>query len=251
MKPVKISDVITHQIESMILDGGLRPGDRLPPERELAARFEVSRPSLREAIKKLETRGLVEIRRGGGTYVSDLLDQTFSNPLMGLLHHHPETLYDLVEMRESLESVAAYYAAVRATEEDRAALRQRYEAMIEAHENAHVDPATDARRDAEFHIGIAEAAHNVVLLYIMRGLFNLLQSGISTSLERLYTRPGNREIVGEQHQELFDAIIAGDGETARQAAQRHLQFVKRSLVEIDEEEKRIERSRRRLHGLVD
>lgn len=248
MKPAKISDVITHQIESLILEGGLKPGDRLPPERELAARFEVSRPSLREAIRKLETRGLVETRRGGGTYVSSLLDASFANPLMGLLHNHPEALYDLVEMRHSLESVAAYYAAVRGTAEDKSALRARFEAMIAVHGS---DPQTDAKLDTEYHIAIAEAAHNVVLLYIMRGLFNLLHSGITTSLARLYTRSGNHEAICQQHIELFEAIMAGDGERARKAASDHLLFVNRSLAEIDEEEKRIERARRRLHGLMD
>lgn len=251
MKPAKISDVITHQIEALILEGGLKPGDRLPPERELSARFEVSRPSLREAIKKLETRGLVETRRGGGTYVSSLLDASFANPLMGLLHNHPEALYDLVEMRHALESVAAYYAAVRGTPDDKAALRQRFEAMLAVHSSVGSDPQTDAKLDTEYHIAIAEAAHNVVLLYIMRGLFNLLHSGITTSLARLYTRAGNHEAICKQHTELFEAIMAGDGERARKAASDRLLFVKRSLAEIDEEEKRIERARRRLHGLTD
>jgi len=250
VKPAKISDVITHQIEAMILEGGLKPGDRLPPERELSARFEVSRPSLREAIKKLEARGLVETRRGGGTYVSNLLDDSFSNPLLGLLQNHPETLYELVEMRQVLESVTARYAALRATDEDRQLLRMRYEAMLTAHHNR-TDPAVGARLDTEFHIAIAEAAHNVVLLYIMRGLFNLLHSGISTSLAKLYTRAGSAESIDAQHKELFDAVMAGDGERAQTAAHAHLDFVQRTLLEIDEEEKRIERSRRRLQGLID
>ncbi len=252
MKAVKISDVITHQIEAMILDGGLKPGDRLPPERALAARFEVSRPSLREAIKKLETRGLVETRRGGGTYVSNLLDASFTNPLTGLLHNHPETLYDLVEMRHALESVAAYYAALRATEEDRRMLRQRFEAMEAVTcGDRPIDAAQEARLDTEFHIAIAEAAHNVVLLYIMRGLFNLLHSGISTSLVRLYTRPGNDALIRDQHRAVFEAIMAGDGELARALASEHLLFIKRELAQIDDEERRIERARRRLHGLAD
>ena len=85
----------------------------------------------------------------------------------------------------------------------------------------------------------------------MRGLFNLLHSGITTSLARLYTRSGNHEAICQQHTDLFEAIMAGDGERARKAASDHLLFVKRSLAEIDEEEKRIERARRRLHGLTD
>ncbi len=248
LKPAKISDVIVHQIESLILDGGLRPGDRLPPERELAVRFKVSRPSLREAIKKLEARGLVTTRRGGGTYVSGLLDEGFINPLLGLFQSHPETLCDLVEMRHALEGVSAYYAALRGTEADRQILRQRFDAMNAAYHRDE-EPLAEAKLDAEFHIAIAEAAHNVVLLYIMRALFNLLHSSISTSLEKLYTRAGANDRIHQQHARLFEAVMAGEPDAARDAAHEHLAYVKKTIQDIDEETRRSERARRRLQAL--
>ena len=109
----KLSDVIEQQLEFLILEGTLRPGEKLPPERELAKQFDVSRPSLREAIQRLEAKGLLLRRQGGGTFVQSSLWQSFSDPLVELLSDHPESQYDLLETRHALEGIAAYYAALR------------------------------------------------------------------------------------------------------------------------------------------
>ena len=87
----KLSDVIEQQLEFLILEGTLRPGEKLPPERELAKQFDVSRPSLREAIQRLEAKGLLLRRQGGGTFVQSRLWQSFSDPLVELLSDHPES----------------------------------------------------------------------------------------------------------------------------------------------------------------
>lgn len=93
----KLSDVIEQQLEFLILEGTLRPGEKLPPERELAKQFDVSRPSLREAIQRLEAKGLLLRRQGGGTFVQSSLWQSFSDPLVELLSDHPESQYDLLK----------------------------------------------------------------------------------------------------------------------------------------------------------
>ncbi|STT50592.1 transcriptional regulator PdhR [Klebsiella pneumoniae] len=115
----KLSDVIEQQLEFLILEGTLRPGEKLPPERELAKQFDVSRPSLREAIQRLEAKGLLLRRQGGGTFVQSRLWQSFSDPLVELLSDHPESQFDLLETRHALEGIAAYYAALRSNDEDR------------------------------------------------------------------------------------------------------------------------------------
>jgi GntR family transcriptional repressor for pyruvate dehydrogenase complex len=250
VKATRVSDAVIQEIESMILDGVLKPGERLPPERELAKKMGVSRPSLREAIKTLAARDLVESKRGGGTFVSNLLGPSFSNPLMNLFQHHPETLYDLLEVRTTLEGESAYHAAMRATDADLEIIRRRYDAMTRVHAKGE-DAMTNAESDLEFHLAIAEAAHNVVLLYIMRGLFNLLLSSIYTSLEKLFAREGHAERVAEQHQAIFEAIVARDPEAARAAAQAHLRFVEATIREIDQEGVRIKRAQRRLFGFAE
>ena len=129
VKAAKVSDSIVSQIEEMILDGALKPGDRLPPERELALQLDVSRPSLREAIIVLQAKGLVTVRRGGGTYVADAFARAITDPLVDVLERHPDTTFDVLELRVALEEVAAYYAARRANDTDRKIIRRRFEAL--------------------------------------------------------------------------------------------------------------------------
>ena len=102
IKAAKLSDVILQQLENMILEGSLAPGEKLPPERELAKQFEVSRPSLREAIQKLEAKGLVTRRQGGGTFVKNQLEEGLTDPLFDLISKHPESQFDLLEFRHAL-----------------------------------------------------------------------------------------------------------------------------------------------------
>jgi GntR family transcriptional repressor for pyruvate dehydrogenase complex len=245
IKPPKISDSIVQQIEQSIMDGVLRPGEKLPPERELAQQLNVSRPSLREALLKLETKGLLQARRGGGTYVTDIVGPILTDPLVHLLKSHPEATYDILELRHALEEVAAYFAAVRGTEADREILRHRL-AILEAVHHEVNDPLRDAEADTEFHLAIADASHNVALMHIMRGLFNLLRTSICRSLEKLHTQSGNYEIVQEHHRQILEGILQRDPEAARAAAHLHLSFVEKTLREMDIEEVREERSQRRL-----
>ncbi|MGK2889792.1 MAG: GntR family transcriptional regulator [Candidatus Malihini olakiniferum] len=120
----KLSDVIEQQLEFLILEGTLHPGDSPPPERELAKQFDVSRPSLREAIQRLEAKSLLLRRQGGGTFVQNNLWRSVSDPLSELLSTHPESQFDLLETHHVLEGIAAYYAALRGTEEDFQRIRE-------------------------------------------------------------------------------------------------------------------------------
>lgn len=248
INPPKVSDAIVSQIEQLILDGVLKPGERLAPERELAQELNVSRPSLREAITTLKSRGLLRSARGGRHHVVDVVGPAFTDPLVELLKNHPKASFDVLELRHALEEVAAYFAALRATDADRKILQCRFAALEEAQKGQR-DPHRDALVDASFHLAIADASHNVALIHVMRGLFNLLLSHICRSLERLYTRESSYGIVHSQHQVILKAILERDPDAARQAAHVHLAFVETTLRDIDEETARQERSRRRLQGL--
>ncbi len=247
IKQPRLADIVADQIEQMILEGTLKPGERLPAERDLATQFSVSRPSLREAIGKLEARGLLYSRQGGGTYVTDELNKTFADPLNEILGRHPESQFDLLEFRHAMEGVSAYYAAIRSTEADREVIRRRFQELVDLHERR--DSLAEARADAAFHLSIAEAAHNVVLLQVMRGLFSLMEKSIVSSFETLYTKERVRERIPEQHKVLLDAVLAGDAEASRNAAHDHLAFVEETLLEVDREKSRQERSLRRLRQL--
>jgi GntR family transcriptional repressor for pyruvate dehydrogenase complex len=243
VKQPKISDVIMAQLEAMILEGSLKPGQQLPPERELAAQFEVSRPSLREALQKLSARGLIVSRQGGGSFVSDSIGSSMVDPLTQLFSTHPEAQYDLLEFRHALEGVSAYYAALRCTQVDKERLQACYVALQSAHDEKLFEQETKA--DAEFHLAIAEASHNAVLLHTMRSLFTLLHDNIYANLESVYPKRDTRERIHNQHRVLLNAIIAEDPEKARNAAHDHLAFIEEAIIEQSKETTRQERAVRR------
>ena len=127
------ADEVVEQIEGLVLEGVLRVGDRLPGERELARQFEVSRPILRDALKRLETRGLLVTRPGGGTHVADVIGQVFARPVLELIATRRKAAADYLEYRREIEGIAADYAARRATTDDLALL----DAIVERMEAAH------------------------------------------------------------------------------------------------------------------
>ncbi|MEL0635338.1 MULTISPECIES: FCD domain-containing protein [Marinomonas] len=247
VKQPKISDIIMQQLESMILEGSFKPGQKLLSERELAARFEVSRPSLREAIQKLIARGILYSQHGGGTYVSKQIGSSFADPLHDLLSAHDEFLYDQLEFRDGLESLSAYYAALRSTDADKARLTQCFNKLVDANQNH--DFSLEASLDAEFHMIIAESAHNVVLLHTLRSLFTILASSISANLNNLFKKKVARKTIMDQHRAMYSAIMAGNAEGARDAVHAHLVFVEENLLKMRQEETRIQRSLRRNESL--
>jgi GntR family transcriptional repressor for pyruvate dehydrogenase complex len=103
----RLSDTIAEQIEGLIASGELKPGDNLPPERDLSKQLDVSRPSLREALLVLESRGLLQARRGGGYCVTDVTAPIITDPLVHLLQRHPSTVDDVLELRHGIECIAA------------------------------------------------------------------------------------------------------------------------------------------------
>ena len=240
MKKSRLSDQIAEQLEQMIAEGGIEVGQRLPSERKLAERLQVSRPSLREAIQKLASKGLLESKQGGGTYVKRSMNSGLTDPLLDLLKERPEFRFDILEVRHALDGQAAYYAALRATDEDREQIRAAYDEMMRLRDLGE-DPLAEAQADASFHISISEASHNVVLVHLMRSLFAVLQESIQHNLDKLYTLPRVSEPLNEQHYKLMMSVINGEPEQARLAAQEHLVFVEESLQEIDKEQARRER----------
>ncbi|ARS52574.1 GntR family transcriptional regulator [Kushneria konosiri] len=243
----RLADGIVEQLQSMILEGTLKPGERLPAERALAEQFGVSRPSLREAIQRLTANGLLSSRQGGGTYVTPSLGATFSDPLLLLLENSPDAQRDLLEFRHTLEGACAFYAAQRATEPDRERLQAAFDRLQHCYQN--VGPTTQAEEgaaDAGFHLAIAEASHNGVLLHTIRGLFDLLKRNVVTNIGGMYAqRVETREILSSQHLELFEAVMSRQPEAAREVAQRHIHYVQEVLAEVHAEAQRMARARRR------
>ena len=230
----RLSDDIVEQLEGMILEGTLKSGERLPAERALAEQFGVSRPSLREAIQKLAAKGLLISRQGGGNYVVESLGSTFSDPLLHLLENNPEAQRDLLEFRQTLEASCAYYAALRATEVDRERLTAAFEELQDCYTRSdEVSRVEEGAADARFHLAIAEASHNAVLLHTIRGLFDLLKRNVVTNIGGMYQqRTETRDMLINQHRDLYLAIIEGRAEQAREVSTRHLLYVQEVLEDV-------------------
>ncbi|MGO2290915.1 MAG: pyruvate dehydrogenase complex transcriptional repressor PdhR [Pseudoalteromonas sp.] len=241
IKSAKLSDVILQQLENMILEGSLAPGEKLPPERELAKQFEVSRPSLREAIQKLEAKGLVTRRQGGGTFVKNQLEEGLTDPLFDLISKHPESQFDLLEFRHALEGIAAYYATMRGTRNDFIKVKANFDKIALVNDNLQ----QKAKAINAFHFSVAEASHNVVLLHLVRGMQALLEQNVLQNLTVLLEKQHISKQLAEHRRLLMDAVIEGNPEQARLASNAHLAFIEEALLEAGKEHSRIERSLRR------
>ncbi|WP_084536547.1 FCD domain-containing protein [Azospirillum halopraeferens] len=244
IKPAKLADAIAEHLERLILEGALRPGEKLLSERDLAAKLDVSRPSLRDALAKLMERGLLATDHNGAAYVSEALGATFRDPLTRLLRENPDATFDYLEFRSTVEGSASYYAAKRANDLDRRAIRESFERMEQSHGND--DSSEEADADADFHLAIYEATHNTVLLHIMRSLSDLLRNDIFYNRAKLYERKGVRDLLLEQHRAVYLAVMDGDPERARDAAEQHITYINTALQEIRDAETWLKASLRRV-----
>lgn len=233
--PEKLSTAVTRQIEKLILRGILRPGERLPSERELADRLGVSRPSLREAVAELQDKGLLSTRAGAGIFVADVLGSSFSPALVRLFADHDEAVFDYIAFRRDLEGLAAERAARLASDTDLKVIQAVFDKM----ESAHTKPNSkdEARLDAEFHMGIIEASHNVVMLHMMRSMFELLQQGVFYNRQVMFKQRTTRGALLDQHRAINIALQARDGEGARAAVIAHLDYVEQALADQQKAER--------------
>ncbi|MBL4783959.1 MAG: FCD domain-containing protein [Cohaesibacteraceae bacterium] len=243
----RTAEAIIAQLEGLVLEGVLRVGDRLPAERELAARMDVSRPVLREALKDMEDRNLIEARHGGGTYIANVIGTVFSDAIVSIIHRHPKALADYFEFRRDLEGMTAAHAANRATDIDRQILTRIFNQMKKYHETGTLDQEIEA--DIEFHMAIGEASHNMMLLHTLRSCYKLLVDGVFYSRKSLYGMQGVQEIVLEQHQAIYDAIMNRDSVSARNAAVDHIAYVELTLSRAEKQDKRASFSQMRLEQM--
>jgi GntR family transcriptional repressor for pyruvate dehydrogenase complex len=242
LRTPKLADALAGRLEQLILEGALRPGEKLAPERELAAKLDVSRPSLREALDRMQARGLIETSKAGN-FVSRFL-APMTDPLTSLFQSSDQALEDYLEYRCLIEGEAARLAATRATDVERDAISRCLVKLRAAHDSDNL--AAEAETDAEVHMLIYEAAHNLVLLHIMRALYDMLRSDAFYNRRELYAKSGSRDVLLEQHFAIAEAILARNPEAAAAAATAHIKGIARALKEMREEETRVARALRRM-----
>lgn len=244
VRPEKLSQTVIRQIELLILRGILRPGERLPSERELSERMDVSRPSLREAVGDLQERGLLVARPNAGIYVADVLGSAFAPALVDLFSRHDEAVFDYIAFRRDMEGLAAERAARLASDTDLMVINAIYAKMEAAHGKR--DPSDEAALDAEFHMAIIEASHNVVMLHMMRSMFDLLRQGVFYNRQMMFKARTTREALLDQHRAINAALQARDPAAARSAIEAHLTYVETALNEQIRAERNESIARQRL-----
>lgn len=242
----KLSDAVIRQIEELILQGVLSPSERLPSERDLAETMGVSRPSLREALSRLQKDGLLVARPGSGIYVAEVLGSAFSPALVRLIARHPRATSDYLAFRKDLEGLAAERAAQSADEVDLAVIDAAFRKMETAH--ADPNPQIEARLDVGFHMAIVEASHNVIALHMMRSMQELLQAGVFRNRARIFAATDLRNQLLEQHRAINAAIQTRDGALARQRIGIHLDFVAEQLLLQQRADEKSDLARLRLRG---
>ncbi|MGV0953469.1 MAG: FCD domain-containing protein [Fluviibacter sp.] len=239
----RISDAVAASLERRILEGSLQAGDRLSPERELALELGVSRPTLREAIQKLASKGLLQSRQGGGTYVTGNLEAALLDPWRELIEGHPDLQEDLLDFRWMLESQAAEWAAQRATDIDKQRLTQSFDAMKEAFVSESVEKRAEA--DIAFHKVIGETAHNALLSHLSNLLLKLMHDHIRFNLNELKDVQVASDMLMSQHDQIYQAILNNEPAAAKLAAQTHINFVRETLAQSMRSVARRETSERR------
>ncbi|KUJ73184.1 GntR family transcriptional regulator [Ruegeria marisrubri] len=238
-----LAEAVVDQIESMIVEGILKEGRKLPSERELSEAMGVSRPKLREALQILESRGLVTVRHGEGSFIAPLTGRAMSPALLALYARHGEAFHDYLEYRREQEAFAARLAAQRATSADKERLREIIADMTEAWKN----DDHDASRETDFrlHAAVVDASQNTTLIHMMASIYDLTRQGVFYNRDFLRSMDGSGRALLDQHIEIAEAIIAGDPDRAERAARAHMDFVEDSFRKGQEQQRRENLARKR------
>ena len=221
-KPVgnkKVYQQVVDQIQNMILDGSLKAGDRLPAERDMVKLFQVSRTSIREAMRALDILGLVECRHGGGNFIRKEFGTGLFEPLSVMFKLHNGNAMELFKVRKMLEIEAVSLATEQMTEAQCAELKSIMERLAQT-----ADEDEKVKLDAEFHFKIIEASDNYLLQCFYNAVSSIMKSFIGDA-RRIFLKAEKTKKLSELHQEIFDAIISGDSGRAAEAIRKHFDFV--------------------------
>ncbi|SDP11129.1 GntR family transcriptional regulator, transcriptional repressor for pyruvate dehydrogenase complex [Paenibacillus sp. yr247] len=224
IRPQKGSEIVLQQIKMQIETGTYAPGSKLPTVVELAASFQVGRSTVREALSGLKATGWVDIRHGGGTFVTNHLPADSSS-----LFDQGQTLQEVQEVRRFIEAGCASLAASRRTEENLAELRQILSTMEATLENEEESEQADIR----FHLEIAKASHNSLLIGMMESLTERLQQSMKAS-RRLwfFAERASAEKLLQEHLDIVDAIDAKDEQLAAEKMSQHIHKVDQVIQKL-------------------
>ncbi|MCR4426109.1 MAG: FadR family transcriptional regulator [Firmicutes bacterium] len=223
---VTLYDDVVAQLQELVARGDLKPGDRLPAERELSSQLGVSRATLREALKGLELMGVIKIKHGDGTFIrEDINARLVSQPLRFISPAQSSLMVELLETRQAIESTAARLAAQRVQDDDIAGLRHELSEMRKA--LAKGDTAEVSKHDLEFHLALCKASRNSILYQVERSIQNMLLEAMETTI----FIPSALQSAIEYHDKILAAVENRDAEAAFTLMLDHLRAVQRDIQE--------------------
>ena len=228
IRPKKVSTQVADQLRESILSGDFAPGDKLPPERELAEMFEVSRPSVREAINILASAGLVMSYQGGGTVILSLVDNAQGNSLGELIRNQQSRALEVIVVRKDMESCTAYYAAQHALPKD----IQRMEEIIECMELNLRGQHTSEELDANLHLVIARATRNIIWLHLMQNLFDSMREFQRSVWRAVYLTSEDHHLIFKHHAAIVASIRNKNADASRAAMMDHLNFAEQRCIDF-------------------
>jgi GntR family transcriptional regulator, transcriptional repressor for pyruvate dehydrogenase complex len=223
--PSKIPDVVYKQMRSLITRGHLKPGEKLPSERSMAEELGVSRQSIREAIYRAKTAGLIEVRQGEGTFVISSLKGNMRAPLSILLEEEAEKVFEFLEIRKLIEGWCAEKASEAATPGD----FKKMQGILKRMEKVSPPQAVWEKADLDFHSSIAAATHNVIAMHVMEGLKDSFLTYFR--IKKFTTKPERKDALLRQHRDIFEAVKQKDPVQARKRIIEHLDYVEKMIAE--------------------
>ncbi len=224
VKNQKVYKVVIEQIKDMIKTGQLKKGDKLPPERELVEQLQVSRTSIREALRSLEILGLIESRQGEGNFIRKSFHQSLLEPLSIMFMLQESSPQEVLELRRVLETETASLAAKRINEEK---LNELYE-IINTFKYT-TDEKLNTELDQKFHYKITEASENFLLINILNTISAIIDSFISDARFRIMENRDNRETLIKQHEAVYSALSEHNPNSAAEEMKKHLEFINKTI----------------------
>lgn len=221
IKSTKVYEQVIEQIKDMIDKGTLKKGDKLPSERNLVQQLEVSRASIREALRALEVIGLIECRQGEGSYIKTSFQDNLFEPLSIMFMLEGSNQEEIWELRKIMEVEAVGLAAKRITSGQLNELREITERFMKSEGD---EEAVTAEIDKEFHYKIAECSGNVLIFDILKTVATLVDHFIKDARQLIIVHEGNKEILFSQHNEIYLSIERHSSADARKAMREHLDF---------------------------
>jgi GntR family transcriptional repressor for pyruvate dehydrogenase complex len=243
IKKTRIHEEVVSQIYQMIRDGRLKAGDQLPSERELAETFKISRTSVREALRALESQGLIISKTGMGNFIADLPVESLVAPLARLLVEEKSALADIFELRKLIEPQIASLAAERATARE----IERMKSLLDKQREQVESGATGVDADTEFHFAIGQATQNHAIEKLVSGLLDVLSHSREESLQTL----ARREASITSHLAIVAAIEKHDQGQAREAMRYHIEQVEQSVLSSGKEKSAEKGTPRQIDALVE